>query len=333
MYEYAEANDIAHERCGKLIVATSDDQLPKLQTLYERGIANGVEGVSLIDRGRLAELEPNVKAVKALHVASTGIIDYVAVAASMRRDFEELGGEVRTGAEVCAIDQAHGWRIQTKRGEVQSRALINCAGLHSDHIALMCGIEPGARIIPFRGEYFKLRPERSSLVRNLIYPVPDSRFPFLGVHFTRTVHHGIEAGPNAVLALAREGYEKSDFRTADVREMFAWPGFQRLAAKFWQTGLAEMRRSSSKKLFTESLQKLVPNVTESDLEPGGSGVRAQAVLRDGSLVDDFLIVAQRGALHVLNVPSPAATASLAIAEYIADQAQELLPERMSRPSS
>ena len=320
MYAYASERGIAHERCGKVIVATRRDDLARLETLYERGIANRVGALASMSGDALRELEPHVRGLQGLHVAETGIIDYGAVAAAMRRDIQEMGGRVLTGARVRKlIPISGGWQALAGPYEIEARALINCAGLYSDRIAEMAGAAPSARIVAFRGEYYGLRPERACLVRNLIYPVPDPSFPFLGVHFTRTVGKGIEAGPNAVFALAREGYGKADFNWSDTRSNLCWPGFQRIARRYWRTGLAEMARSASKALFTRSLQELVPDVRAGDLVPGGSGVRAQAVTADGALVDDFLFALQpeRRALHVLNVPSPAATASLAIGRAIA----------------
>ncbi|MDQ3815170.1 MAG: L-2-hydroxyglutarate oxidase [Armatimonadota bacterium] len=317
LVEFAQEHNVPYERCGKVIVATAEDELPRLQTLWERGVANGVPGLEIIDAGRVKELEPHASALRGIYSPHTGIIDFAAVARAMAQQFISHSGQILTGAKVTGIKQTSDELcLLTGRGEVLARHVINCGGLHADTIARMMGVEPAVRIVPFRGEYYMVRPERRDLVRNLIYPVPDPNFPFLGVHFTRTIHGDLEAGPNAVLAFAREGYRRTDFRPQDTLSMIAHRGFWAMARQHWKMGAAEFYRSLSKPAFTRSLQKLVPEIRQDDLLPGPSGVRAQCVDRHGFLLDDFKIVEAPHAIHVLNVPSPAATASLAIAPYI-----------------
>jgi (S)-2-hydroxyglutarate dehydrogenase len=321
MVEFCEAHGIKVERCGKVIVATSEAELPRLQTLHERGTANGVPGLRMIDADELRELEPHAAALKAIHSPATGIVDYKQVTEALAGDLTARGVAIRTGAEVRAIQRTgDGVRLDTPVGGFSARGLVNCGGLYSDRIASMAGATPGVRIVPFRGEYYFIRPERRDLVRGLIYPVPDPEFPFLGVHFTRTVHGDVEAGPNAVLAFAREGYTFGTVRPGELAGTLAYRGFWKMASKYWRTGLYEMYRSLSKAAFVRSLQRLVPALRPEDIAPGGSGIRAQAVKADGSLVDDFAIVTSADAIHVLNAPSPAATASLAIGRHIASLA-------------
>jgi L-2-hydroxyglutarate oxidase len=323
MTAFCEEHGIRYERCGKVIVATNNRELPALEELYRRGTANGVPGLRKISREELQEIEPHAAGIAALHSPNTGIVDYAEVARAMAADVGNRGAAVRTGAEVLAIHQdGSGLRIETTAGEIATRFLINCAGLYADEIARKMGIEPDVRIIPFRGEYYFLRKERQELVRGLIYPVPDPQMPFLGVHFTRTVHGKVEAGPNAVLAFAREGYTKGRIRPAELWATLSYPGFRKLAGRFWRTGLYEYYRSFSKAEFVRGLQRLVPEITMEDVSPGGAGVRAQAVARDGNLVDDFRIVELPRAIHVLSAPSPAATASLAIGNYVATLAMD-----------
>ncbi len=318
MKEFCDAHGIGWEGCGKVIVATDERELPRLQSIYERGAANGLKGLKVLSAAEVAEYEPHCRAVRALLVPETGIVDYVAVAEKMAALAGQRGAEMLTGARVTAIRRGpDGLTLETPRGAVQARYVINCAGLYSDRVAELMGIRPEVRIIPFRGEYYMLRRERRSLVRNLIYPVPDPEFPFLGVHFTRTVHGDVEAGPNAVLAFAREGYSLGTVRAAELLDTLAYAGFWRMARRYWRMGSYELYRSASKAAFVRSLQKLVPEIQEPDIERGGAGVRAQAVSPDGSLVDDFKISVTEGALHVVNAPSPAATASLAIGRHIA----------------
>jgi len=323
MREFVKSRGLKTEPIGKVIVATTPAELPRLQTLYERGTANGVAGLEMIEPSRLKELEPHAVALRAIWSPATGIVDYSDVAETFARELTDAGAVIRTGAAVHAIARrSDGVTIQTAKGEVAARRLINCAGLYSDVVARMAGAEPNVRIIPFRGEYYFVKPERRFLVQKLIYPVPDPEFPFLGVHFTRTVHGDVEAGPNAVLAFAREGYRFGTVRPGEFAQTLSFPGFWRMARKYWRTGAYEVYRSLSKGAFVRALQKLVPDVTEADVIPGGAGVRAQAVAPDGSLVDDFRIVTAADAIHVLNAPSPAATASLAIGRYISSVAVE-----------
>ena len=321
MREFVKSRGLKTEPIGKVIVATTPADLPRLQTLYERGTANGVAGLEMIEPARLKELEPHAVALRAIWSPATGIVDYSDVAETFARELTDAGAVIRTGAAVHAIARrSDGVTIQTTKGEVAARRLINCAGLYSDVVARMAGAEPNVHIIPFRGEYYFVKPERRFLVQKLIYPVPDPEFPFLGVHFTRTVHGDVEAGPNAVLAFAREGYRFGTVRPGEFAQTLSFPGFWRMARKYWRTGAYEVYRSLSKGAFVRALQKLVPDVTEADVIPGGAGVRAQAVAPDGSLVDDFRIVTAADAIHVLNAPSPAATASLAVGGSIADMA-------------
>ena len=325
MVAFCKDHGIAHEICGKIVVATSESELPALAELLRRGLANGVAGITEIGAERLRELEPHAAGIKALHVPGTGIVDYGAVARKYAELIQKAGGTIRTSCSVKKISESDAEQfIQTSDGDVRSRVLINCAGLHSDRVAIAAGALPGARIVPFRGEYFKLTAEASDLVHGLIYPVPDPRFPFLGVHFTRLIEGGIEAGPNAVLALKREGYGKLSFNARDALQTLTYPGFWRMARKHWKTGFGEMYRSWSKAAFVRALQKLIPTIQASHLEPGGAGVRAQALLPSGEMVDDFRIVQQQRAIHVLNAPSPAATASLCIGEQIAEMALKIV---------
>jgi L-2-hydroxyglutarate oxidase LhgO len=323
LLEFCDENGIAYELCGKVIAATDEEEIPRLEELFRRGVANGVPGLEIIGPERLREIEPHARGIRAVLSPATGIIDFTQVAQAYARRARELGGEILASREVKIILQREGELIiQTPSEEFRSRYLLNCAGLFSDRIARMMappgppGAEPDVQIVPFRGEYYKLAPERGSFVKGLIYPVPDPRFPFLGVHFTRTVHGYVEAGPNAVLAFAREGYRKTDINLRDLWETLSFRGFRSLARKYWRMGLEENYRSLSKQAFTKALQRLVPDITIDDLTPGGSGVRAQAVTSTGALLDDFVIRQTGNAIHVLNAPSPGATASLAIAETI-----------------
>jgi L-2-hydroxyglutarate oxidase len=318
MGEFCAEHGIRVERCGKVIVATSPDELPRLATLYERGVANGVPGVTMIEPGRLRELEPNAAALRGIHSPNTGIVDYSEVADVLGKELVGRGVAIHTDARVTTIARVGGeLELTTPRQAVRARRLVNCAGLYSDQVARLAGAKPDVQIVPFRGEYYMLRPERRNLVRGLIYPVPDPEFPFLGVHFTRTVHGDVEAGPNAVLAFAREGYRWSRVEPRELAATLGYSGFRAMARKYWRTGAYEVYRSLSKRAFVRALQRLVPALEDRDVAPGGAGVRAQAVTPDGGLVDDFRIVADADAIHVLNAPSPAATASLAIGRHIA----------------
>jgi (S)-2-hydroxyglutarate dehydrogenase len=323
LIQFCEENEIEYEQCGKVIVATDESELGRLQNLYERGIANGVEGLELVEPERLKEIEPHTFGIKALWSPKTGIIDYVKVASAYAMRFQQSGGGIYTSAPVQKITNSAGsLTIETSRGTLQARHIINCAGLYADKVAEMMGEQTDVRIIPFRGEYYTLRPESQYLVKGLIYPVPDPRFPFLGVHYTRNIHGQVEAGPNAVLALAREGYRKSDVDLAESWEAITFPGFWKMSLQHWKTGVAEFHRSYSKKVFVHDLQRLLPEIRSEDLAPGGAGVRAQAVSRNGALLDDFSILKGQKAIHVLNAPSPGATSSLAIGEHLVDLAAE-----------
>jgi L-2-hydroxyglutarate oxidase len=317
MVEFCRRHEIPHEICGKLVVAVTPDELPRLNDLFQRGQANGLTGLELLDASHMREIEPHVAGVAAIRVPEEGIVDYPRVCATLAT---LIRGRVVTNAEVRKLRPAGGeWVAHTSAGDFEGDLLLNCAGLHSDRIAALAGLKRRLRIIPFRGEYYKIKSERQYLVRNLIYPVPDPRFPFLGVHYTRLIHGGVEAGPNAVLAFAREGYRKSDINLRDLADALAYPGLWRFLAKYPAMCWAELRRSFSKELFCRSLQRLIPEIQPADLETGGAGVRAQAVGPGGEILQDFEFARQPGALHVLNAPSPAATASLAIAEEIVGQ--------------
>ncbi|MGH7323959.1 MAG: L-2-hydroxyglutarate oxidase [Candidatus Rokuibacteriota bacterium] len=323
MAEFCAVHGIRVDRCGKVIVATRAEELPRLHALYERGTANGVPGLALMDPARLRDLEPHAAALKAIHSPSTAIVDFSEVAAALARDLTARGVSIETAARVTAIARTgEGLALATPRLTVRARGLVNCAGLYSDVIARRAGAVPDVRIIPFRGEYYFLRPERRHLVRGLIYPVPDPEFPFLGVHFTRTVHGEVEAGPNAVLAFAREGYRFGRIHPGELLGTLGYRGFWAMARRYWRTGMFEMYRSFSRRAFVRALQRLVPELRSEDVRRGGAGVRAQAVAPDGALVDDFRIVEGSDAIHVLNAPSPAATASLAIGRHIAGLAVE-----------
>ncbi len=322
LVEFCEEHGIAYEICGKVIVATERREMPLLKNLYERGRENGL-GVEKIGPEELREIEPHAAGIAALRVPETGIVDYVGVAKAFAGEIAEAGGDLESGTRVEGISE-RGERVEllTNRGTFRARTLVNCAGLYSDRVAAMSGVTPPAKIVPFRGEYYELSPERRALVKGLIYPVPNPAFPFLGVHFTRMVEGGVEAGPNAVLGLAREGYRKADVNLRELAEILGYGAFWRLAAKNWWTGAGEVFRSLSKGAFVRSLQRLVPEVREGDLVPAEAGVRAQALKGDGGLVDDFLIVTGERSVHVLNAPSPAATACIPIGESVADRASE-----------
>lgn len=322
MVEFCRRHGIAHDVCGKVIVAVDSSEQERLASLAERAVRNGVEA-ELIDARRLAELEPYCAGVEALHIPSTGIADYGAVCRALLDEIEAAGGELRTSTKVVGIDQAaDGVRVATTTGDVGAAWLVNCAGLRCDQVAELAGAASGYRIVPFRGEYYELVPERSHLVSNLIYPVPDPSFPFLGVHLTRMIDGTIHAGPNAVLALAREGYRWSDVSGAQLREHIANRGLWRLARRYWRTGAGEVWRSLNKAAFTRALQRLVPDIAADDLVRSEAGVRAQAMDPAGELEDDFAVTAGGRSTHVLNAPSPAATSSLEIARMIVSQVGE-----------
>jgi L-2-hydroxyglutarate oxidase len=323
MIEFCREHGIAHNVCGKVIVATMADELPRLEELRRRGEANGLAGLRLIGPEELQEIEPHARGLKALVVPSTGVTDFALVCEKYAELISAGGGTVLTSAAAAGIRRtADEIVVETSKGAFAATSLINCAGLFADRISQMAGDDPGVMIVPFRGEYYDLLPGRASLVRALIYPVPDPRFPFLGVHFTRRIMGRVDAGPNAVLALAREGYRRTDVGVRDLASSIAFPGFWRMAGKHWRNGLDEWHRSLSKAAFVRALQRLVPEVREKDMVPGGSGVRAQALKPDGALVDDFQFVRSGKVLHVLNVPSPAATASLMVGKAIVDLAAE-----------
>jgi L-2-hydroxyglutarate oxidase LhgO len=321
MVEFCREHGIPHKVCGKVIVATAEEELPRLEGLRQRGEANGLTGLRLIGPEELHEIEPNAAGLRALVVPSTGITDYSLVCEKYAELITANGGTVKTSAAATGIRRsADEIVVETPKGAFASAALISCAGLYSDRISRMAGDDPGVMIVPFRGEYYDLTPERASLVTALIYPVPDPQFPFLGVHFTRRITGKVDAGPNAVLALAREGYRHSDINVGDLAASLSYGGFWRMARKHWRSGLGEWHRSLSKPAFVHALQRLLPAIGVDDLVPGGSGVRAQALKPDGALVDDFQFVPSGKVLHVLNVPSPAATASLMIGRSIVDMA-------------
>lgn len=320
MVAFCAEHNVPHEVCGKIVIATDTEEVPRLHALAERGKANGLEGLQTLGPEQIREYEPNAAGLAGLRVPQEGIVDYAAVSAALVKDIQARDGETRFSAEVIRLRPASRWRIETRAGDYEADFLINCAGLHSDRVSRMGGTRDPTRIVPFRGEYYKLKPERQHLVRNLIYPVPDPKFPFLGVHFTRLIQGGVEAGPNAVLAFAREGYRKTDFSLRDMIETLTYRGFWRFFLRYPSMCWHEFRRSFSKDLFCCSLQRLVPDIRIADLITGGAGVRAQALSPSGELLQDFHFVRQTHALHVLNAPSPAATAALAIADEIIDLA-------------
>jgi (S)-2-hydroxyglutarate dehydrogenase len=319
LVEFAERHQIPYELCGKIVVATEERELPLLQNLYDRGTANGLQNLKIMGTEELREHEPHVAGLKGIFVPQTGIIDYGKVAEKYAEVLKEGGAEIHLREKIIGLkSQPNGMEVVTDKATYQAALFINCAGLYSDKLAHMAGSNPGVKIVPFRGEYYKLSAEKEYLVKHLIYPVPDPNFPFLGVHFTRMMKGGVEAGPNAVLAFRREGYSKSQIHLGELAESLAWPGFQKVALKYWKTGFGEMYRSFSKAAFTKALQKLLPEIQESDLVAGGAGVRAQACDRTGGLIDDFLIVEGPHAIHVCNAPSPAATSSLSIGNTVSD---------------
>jgi (S)-2-hydroxyglutarate dehydrogenase len=323
MIEFCGQRGIPHEICGKVIVATDEEEFPRLQTLMERGQANGLSGIRELNAAQIREIEPHCSGLRGIYVPGTGITDYAAVSEKLAEILRAEGAQVLTATEVIGFAQKNGTAVlETSRGAFAAPYVINCAGLHSDRISRMAGQKPELRIIPFRGEYYDLTPEKEYLVKSLIYPVPDPRFPFLGVHFTRKIRGGVDAGPNAVLAFKREGYRWGNFSFGDAAETLTYPGFWRMVGKYWRYGLGEVQRSLNKQAFVKALQRLIPEIKSEDLVADGSGVRAQAVRPDGSLVDDFQFTRAGNTLNVCNVPSPAATASLAIGEEIATMAEK-----------
>ncbi|MEK6239467.1 MAG: L-2-hydroxyglutarate oxidase [Planctomycetales bacterium] len=322
MYRFCSEHGVPHDRCGKLVAAVTKEEVGRLVTLQARGEANGLQGVRLLEQDEIKEHEPHLNALAALLGPETGIVDFPAAARKYAELAQNNGAEIRTEAKVQQVHVRDELTLETTGGEVSARFLINCAGLQCDRVARMCGVDPKLRVVPFRGEYYELAPDAQHLVKNLIYPVPDPRFPFLGVHFTRMIHGGVEAGPNAVLAMKREGYRKTDFSLRDAASAFGYRGFWKMSWKFWRTGLYEMYRSFSKKAFVRDLRRLVPELRMQDDQPAGAGVRAQSLLPDGTMVDDFRFVQADRMIHVLNAPSPAATASISIGAAIADLAGE-----------
>ena len=320
---FCENQGIPVFRCGKVIVAVTEEEVPRLTELHRRGVANGVPEISLIGPGRLRELEPEAAGVQALHLPEVGITDYARIAQAYAKTLAARGVELRTGTRLLRVQGGSTFlKLRTSRGPIQARFLINCAGLQADRLAAQSAGALQLQIIPFRGEYYELAAERKHLVRGLIYPVPDPRFPFLGVHLSPRVDGRVEAGPSAVLALKREGYKKTDLDLRDLAQMLRFKGFWKMAGRYWKTGLEEVHRSLVKGAFVRSVQRLVPAIRAEDLVPAGSGVRAQAVSVDGDLLDDFHVVQRGRALHICNAPSPAATASLAIGEHITDLARK-----------
>jgi len=323
MVEFCARHSIPHKVCGKLIVATNAEEAARLDDLRERGEANGLTGLQLLEGAAMREIEPHVGGVRALKVPATGITDYTLVTTKYAEIAAGRGVEAKTSAGVVGFAQAGDEVVvKTRAGEFAARYVVNCAGLYSDRVAQIAGHDPGMMLVPFRGEYYDLAQARAYLVRALIYPVPDLSYPFLGVHFTRRIQGNVDAGPNAVLAFRREGYRRTDFDLGETMQVFEYAGFRAMARQHWKNGLSEMRRSWSKREFVRSCQRLVPEVRMEDMSAGGSGVRAQAVEADGTLVDDFRFVARERFLHVLNVPSPAATASLPIGREIVEMVRK-----------
>jgi len=319
LYQFCEQYDIPFKKCGKIVVATNEVEINSLEELYNRGIANGLTGIKKLTVEEIKNYEPHSSGIAGLFVPQTGIVDYTKVTNKYAQLFSDAGGLIQTNCKFLSLKNSSDELIViTAKEEFRTKLIVNCGGLYSDRIAKLCGIDPGLQIIPFRGEYYKLKKEKEYFVNNLIYPVPDSRFPFLGVHFTRMMRGGVEAGPNAVLAFKREGYTKKDFSFSDISQMITYSGFWKMASKYYSMGFEEFYRSYNKKAFVKALQKLVPEIQENDIEPGGAGVRAQALEPDGKLVDDFRIIEAHKMVHVLNAPSPAATASLSIGKTIAE---------------
>lgn len=320
LVDFCDRYGIPYELCGKVIVATDETELDALQTIYDRGVQNGLDGLKMLEKEAMNEIEPHLNGIRAIRVPQTGIVDYKAMSEKLKDLLEENGAEFAFGEAVRDIRlQNNEVQIDSEKNNYRSKILVNCAGLYSDKVARLTNQDVNVKIVPFRGEYYKLRKEKQYLVKHLIYPVPDPAFPFLGVHFTRMIGGDIEAGPNAVLAYAREGYSKSDVNLGEFFETLAWPGFRKVAFKYWKTGLGEFYRSYSKAAFTKALQKLIPEVQEEDLIPGGAGVRAQACDKEGGLLDDFKILENKHVVNVLNAPSPAATSSLSIGKTVAEK--------------
>jgi L-2-hydroxyglutarate oxidase LhgO len=328
MIAFCREHAIPHSICGKVVIATNEQELPALDRLYWQGLANGIADLRMIGRDRILELEPHATGIRAIHVPTCGITDFELVTQKYAALIEQAGGEIKTGAKVIGLARDDGVVVQTTAGDFAARYVINCAGLYSDVVSRMAGVKLDLQIVPFRGEYYEIVPQKRYLVRGLIYPLPDPRFPFLGVHFTPRIHGGVEAGPNAVLALKREGYSKTSFDLADAFSILTYPGTWKLALKYWRAGAGEYYRSLWKPAFLRALQKLLPELQSEDIHAAGAGVRAMPLSREGKLADDFRFEQTERVIHVCSVPSPAATASLAIAEEIVDKVQKsfgLLP--------
>lgn len=325
LIDFCRKYEVPFSLCGKVIVATDEKELPLLKTIYERGQQNGLQNLKMLTAGEVKEHEPHVAGIAGIHVPQTGIVDYRVVAEKYAEVFQQQGGDLKLGEKVIDIQLGNDKAVvATQKASYTGKLVVNCAGLYSDKIAGLTLKNVDFKIIPFRGEYYKLRKEKEYLVKTLIYPVPDPNFPFLGVHFTTMVGGGVECGPNAVLAFKREGYKKSDINLSELGETIAWPGFRKIVSKYWRTGLGEIHRSYSKAAFTKALRKLMPEIREEDLIPGGAGVRAQACDRTGGLLDDFLILEDKQVINVCNAPSPAATSSLAIGSTVAEWARKRL---------
>lgn len=325
LLDFLRENEVPFNLCGKVIVATNEKELPTLNTIFERGQANGLQNLKKLTGDQVREHEPYVAGIAGIHVPQTGIVDYRVVAEKYAELFQKYDGVLRLGEKAVDVKLEPAQAVVvTDKASYTGKLVVNCGGLYADKLAKLTRKDVNFKIIPFRGEYYKLRKEKEYLCRTLIYPVPDPAFPFLGVHFTTMVGGGVECGPNAVLAFKREGYKKSDVSVPELAETLAWPGFQKVARKYWRTGLGEMHRSFSKSAFTKALQKLMPDIREEDLITGGAGVRAQACDRTGGLVDDFLILEDKQVINVCNAPSPAATSSLAIGKTVSDWARKHL---------
>jgi (S)-2-hydroxyglutarate dehydrogenase len=324
MVDFCSHHHVPYELCGKIVVATDKQEIPRLHDLMKRGTANGLKGLQLLGSEEIRELEPHAAGIAAIRVPEEGIVDYAAVAEALAQEIRDRGGNIRYSSEVIRLKERNGWHIQTTDSDYYADFIINCAGLHCDRISKLAGNQDPTTIVPFRGEYYKLKQEREHLVRGLIYPVPDPKFPFLGVHFTKMIRGGVEAGPNAVLAFAREGYQKADYSLRDMIDTFTYPGFWKFLQRYPSMCWKEIRQSYSREIFCHSLQRLVPDLQIHDLERGGAGVRAQALTQTGEFVQDFHFASQSRALHVLNAPSPAATACLSIAEEIIRVAEDAI---------
>jgi L-2-hydroxyglutarate oxidase LhgO len=333
MVQFCRSYNVPYEICGKTVIATTEEEVPRLHALLERGKDNGLTDLRLLNAKQIHEYEPNAVGRAGLRVPQEGIVDYTEVCEAMVKRILASGGEVKFSSEVTSLHEGHQWTIETPARDYKVDFFINCTGLHCDRVSRMAGVHDPTQIVPFRGEYYKLKPERQNLIIDLIYPVPDPRLPFLGVHFTRLIHGGVQAGPNAVLALAREGYRKTDFSLKDTLETITYRGFWKFFLRYPEICWAELRRSCSKQLFCCSLQRLVPDIQLSDLAEGAAGVRAQALTTSGELVHDFYFVRQTTSLHVLNAPSPAATAALAIADEIIETVKDAIGARPVLPTS